>query len=327
MNHINTQLTIDEFKILEKKVRSVIYKYKEDLIDVLRYNSWWTIIPYDMEKKVRSKLKDIRDNQTNLNTFIVWSNDNTIVANKVKNVWTFKTENKELHSIKNSWNTYLHTGNQAIWLYKYGKMSLQSWDIDEYQFILDLIRAELHDLSEYITDDIPPFEKTKEYRKWEKDVEHEIIMNENIFSDKEKNVLKEILNYKKNSIFKTYEHLFCIEDAINMHKWKEKYNEVLSVIYEILKFNLPRFLWQLELNNWHTTDMLNLSWIRTFFVENMKKIDELFIFVKENKKELFSEHRFKNNPYNKSDLWENFEDLKKPREEIKSKIKHIESEK
>jgi hypothetical protein len=34
----------------------------------------------------------------------------------------------------------------------------------------------------------------------------------------------------------------------------------------------------------------------------MEKIDELFSFVKENKKELFKEYRFKNNDYDKSDL-------------------------
>lgn len=197
MKHTEVQLSIDEFQILEKKVRSIVYKYKQNLIDVLRYNSWWTIIPHDMEKEIRSKLKDIRDNQTSLSIFTVRKNGNSIVAHKIKNARKFKTKDKELYSLKKSWNTYLHTGNQSIWLYKYGKISLQNWDIDKYQFILDLIRAELHDLSEYITDDIPPFEKTKEYREWEKDVEHEIIMNENIFSDKEKDILKEIIWLQK----------------------------------------------------------------------------------------------------------------------------------
>ena len=322
----NEIFTIDELKTLEKKSRHILYKNKEKLTDVLRYNSWWVIVPFVFEKKLREMLKSRRE-WIEFNSIFIWiDDDNLLNWFKSKKWWVFGNWKKRFAEIETSGNTYKHTATQWFWLYEYWKLSLNNLDIDILQYINDNIVNLLHDRSEQITDDIPPFEKNEEFRKNEKIAEHNLIDNCNSLSNEEKEYLKNILNYKKNSRFKTYEHMYSVLDAINMKEKKENYNEVLSVIYEILKLNLPRFMWTLELDNGNIVDMLSLIWIRSFFVDNLKKIDELFVFVKENKEELFNEYRFKDNNYCKSDLEWNFEELKRPREFIKSKINLLEKE-
>ncbi len=185
-----------------------------------------------------------------------------------------------------------------------------------------------HDVPEYITDDIPRFEKSDKYRQWEKEVEHEIISQENTstekwwkLTEKEKKHLIKILNYRDNSRFKIYEHLLFIEDAIEMKNNADKYNEILSVIYEILKWNIWKINnWKIELDNWESKNILEFEWIKDFMVKRVSEVDELFEYLKNNTDRLANEFRFIKNWYDINELKDWYNNFKKDWEQIKLKL-------
>jgi len=331
MDENSTKLTIDELKKLEKKSRHIVYrKYKKPLIDVLRFNAMWIVVPEYIEKDLRSMLKNIRDNEIKTDEIVIYNYEyeTTLIWKRQRKWRKFLVDWKEFFSISTSGDTYRHTGMQGIEVYKWWKKSLLNWDIDEYQHINDIIRDEWHDVPEYITDDIPRFEKSDKYRRWEKEVEHDIILNENTSSwqwwkltEKEKKHLINILNYSDESRFKIYEHLLFIEDAIEMKNNADKYNETLSVIYEILKWNIWKINnWKIKLDNWESKDILAFEWIKNFIKDRINDIDELFEYLKENTDKLENEFRFTQNWYNINELKEWYNDFKNDWNCIKDKL-------
>jgi len=329
-NNNHSNLSIDELKILEKKSRHIVYtKYKKPLMDVLRYNSMWVIVPEYIEKDLRSMLKDIRDNEIETDEIEIYNDEyeTTLIWKRQKKWRKFLVDWKELFSIATSGDTYKHTGMQGIEVCKWWKESLKNWDIDEYQHINDIIRDEWHDVPEYITDDKPRFEKNDQYRQWEKEVEHEIILNDKTstflweLTEKEKRYLINILNYSDNSRFKIYEYLLFIDDAIEMKNNSYRYNETLSVIYEILKKNIWEINnWKIKLDNWKSKNILEFEWIKKFVKDRISEIEKLFEYLKNNTDKLESEFRFTKNWYDINDLKEWYDNFKKNFEEIKTKL-------
>lgn len=313
--------SLEELVVLDKKTRHIIYNEKQDLESVLRYNSGGVIVPQNIEKELRKQLKHIRDKwEWFANNFYLWENwEINVIKNgkwRIIDMWY-----KVLHEIETSWNTYKHIVRQWIFLYKYSKIDLEKWSIDIIQYNNDIIRNNIHDRNEKIDDDILSLEKDDNFRKQEKINLYKLIDQQVNISEDDKIYLKSILQYKKNSRFKTYENILCIYDAINMMEKNSKYNEVLSVIYEILKLNLPNFLWKIVLDNLNEINILELPSVREFFKDHENKIDELFEYLKKNKEKLYIEYRFKNNNYNREDMISNFENMKKPREDIKEEIR------
>ncbi len=330
-NDGSPELTLDELEILKKKFMHIVYtRYKKPLMDVLRFNSMWVIVPEYIEQDLRSIMKDIRDNEIATDEISIYNEEyeTTLVWERQKKWRKFTLNWKNFFSIATSGDTYRHTGMQGIEVYKWWKKSLEKWDIDVYQHINDIIRDIWHDVPEYITDDIPRFEKSDKYRQWEKEVEHEIILQENTsvwkwwaLTDKEKTHLINILNYKDNSRFKIYEHLLFIEDAIEMKNNSDKYNETLSVIYEILKWNIWKINnWKIELDSWESKNILEFEWIKDFMVKRVSEVDELFEYLKNNTDRLANEFRFIKNWYDINELKDWYNNFKKDWEQIKLKL-------
>ncbi len=317
---INNHDTIKNLQTIEKIARKVIYNERAQLSNVLRFSDWGTILPVKRENLVREKLTEIRDNNKDIKSFNITKNWEELVATKKGNYRTFKIGNQIFSQLQSSGNTYVHTGKQAIVLHKYSDIALEKWDIDSIQYYNDMIRAVLHDRSEKITDDIPPFLKDANFKNFEKQSEEKLIDEKSAFSPSQKAQIKEILSYGKNSRFKMYEHLLSMRDIIDMKNNALSYNEPLSVIYQVFKNTLPKFLWTIQLDNGNEVNIIEQHDVQSFFKDHSKEIDETFQYLKDNKEKLFNEHRFKEWKYDKKDVAENFDTFRSHWEQIKKEI-------
>ncbi len=116
-NSDSLELSLDELKILKKKFMHIVYtKYKKPLMDVLRFNSMWVIVPEYIEQDLRSIMKDIRDNEIATDEISIYNEEyeTTLVWERQKKGRKFILNWKEFFSIATSGDTYRHTGMQGI---------------------------------------------------------------------------------------------------------------------------------------------------------------------------------------------------------------------
>lgn len=286
---------------LEKKVIILLERYKNPLVQVLRYWDEWRFVPSEIEGIVKYIIKNFHQTpenniqisgieyniNINNNFFHVSDLSNGLkheitISRKdypITNHGSYRNINfkwKEYNEVSMSWNSYNHILSQAEKVKERSEIDQKSWlfsDIERHEII---IRNRFHDIPEKEKWDVIVSSKTHQHRRWEDEIALSIIEEQSRhYNEKEK--MKELLYlHDSQSIFKLYEIMFYVYDMEEMLNNKHKYNNSIPLVGAMLWFHLPRIVKNYRLPNGKTIYWLDIPSCFQHFAYNLDTIENIF---------------------------------------------------
>lgn len=303
MNEYNT--FIDD---IEHKVYDLLERYKDPLIQVLRYRDESWFVPQEIEiptKYIIKNFHSIPDNtihhhesmefsieRENWNTFYIYSTEQEepYILNIEKNIpsttphWSYRkiTYNEKIYEeLLLTWNTYNHIRSQAEKIKERSDIDHASWLLSQQEAKNLCIRNIFHDIPEYKKWDVICTSKTDKHRADEEIITQELLDAQTRNSDIKTYIQKLSRLHTPSWLFKLYERMFYIFDIQTMIEQAHTYNRSLYLAAATLWFQLPMYIKNYTLPNGNLVYWLDIPSCAKHLYDHIDFIDNAFAHIDE----------------------------------------------